>query len=70
MNTWGYSFYYKPQKESTLEELKERVIKITDTTQHINDSELSEETIALAIKELREKKAELIALMHQMVDKL
>lgn len=69
MNTWGWR-YSKTQTEYTLEELKERVTKINEAIKCIGDSELSVETTALAIKELSEKKAELIALMHRMIDEL
>ena len=71
MNTRGYNGYCpKAQTEPTLEELKERVTKINEACKCINGSELSIEMTTLAIKELQEKKAELITLMHQMIDEL
>jgi hypothetical protein len=68
---WPNHFYCcEQQRKPTLDELREKVMKITESIKCINDSELSVEVTALAIKELQEKKTELIKLMHKMVDEL
>lgn len=68
---WENRYYCcNRQRETTLEEAKEKVTKITEAIRSISDCDISDEVKALAIKELQEKKAKLIALMHQRVDEL
>lgn len=67
---WNYE--YEPSKRETtaLEEVKEKVVKINEAVRSISDCDISDEVKALTLKELQEKKAKLIALMHQIVDEL
>lgn len=58
------------REEPTLEELKEKVIQINEAISSVSKCDLQTETKALIITELRNKKAELIKLMHQKVDEL
>ena len=58
------------QKEYTLEELKEKVIEITEAIKYISECELSASVKDLAINELKDKKAHLKELMHKKVDEL
>lgn len=65
---WNGDLYHTHKE--TLEELKARVVKITQSIEMIDEFELSPEIKSLAIKELQEKKAELVALMHKKIDEL
>ena len=58
------------QKEYTLEELKKKVMEITEAIKYISECELSESVKDLAINELKDKKAHLVELMHKKVDEL
>lgn len=57
-------------REPTLEELKEKVEQINEAISSVSKCDLEDTTKALIITELRNKKAELIKLMHQKVDEL
>ncbi len=67
---WPTDCYGQKRKDTTLEELKARVVKITQSIEIIDEFELSPEIKSLALKELQEKKAELIALMYKKIDEL
>jgi len=67
---WGRDSHMYDSHKDTLEELKARVVKITQSIEIIDEFELSPEIKSLAIKELQEKKAELVELMHKKVDEL
>lgn len=58
------------REESTLEELKEKVLQLNEAIDSVSKCDLEDTTKALIITELRNKKAELIKLMHQKVDEL
>lgn len=54
----------------SLSELEDKVFEITKKQNYISNCGLSVEVTALAIKELQEKKKELLELMHRKVDEL
>jgi hypothetical protein len=58
------------ERKPTLEELKEKVLKIQEAIRSIFACELNDEMKTLIIKELQDKKEELINLMHKTVDEL
>lgn len=71
MHPKHYSCYDCPRhNQDTLEELKAKVMEITEAIQYISECELSESVKSLAINELKEKKAHLKELMHKKVDEL
>jgi hypothetical protein len=57
-------------REPTLEELKEKVEQINEAIDSVSKCDIPAETKALIITELRNKKAELINLMHKKVNEL
>ena len=67
---WNYEYEPSKKETTTLEEVKEKVVKINEAVRSISDCDISDEVKALTLKELQEKKAKLIALMHQRVDEL
>lgn len=58
------------KKEPTLEDLKEKVVQINEAIDSVSKCDLLAETKDFIIKELQDKKAELIKLMHQKIDEL
>jgi hypothetical protein len=61
-------YSYTVERKPTLEELQEQVIKTNEAMRSVFACELRDEIKNLVIKELHEKKAELINLMHQIID--
>jgi hypothetical protein len=54
----------------SLSELESAVFEITKKQNYISNCGLSAEVTALAIKELKEQKRELLELMHRKIDEL
>ena len=54
----------------SLTELENKVFEITKNQNYISNLHLSEEATSLAVKELQERKKDLLEVMHRKVDTL
>ena len=76
-DNYGYFTIERREKKAvrrdedlTLQELQDKILKITKDQQYLYDCGLSEEIVALAFRELERQKDELKAIMHKKVDEL
>ena len=65
-----YDYNWKREIKPTLKDLKEKVVQINEAIDSVSKCDLLAETKDFIIKELQDKKAELIKLMHQKIDEL
>jgi hypothetical protein len=65
-----YYSFCEIKREPSFEDLKEKVVQINEAIDSVSKCDLPTETKDFILKELQDKKAELIKLMHQKIDEL